>query len=30
MKKTRKTPIHDIALGQKRLKEMLDENLSYH
>jgi len=24
-KKTQKTPLHEIALAQKRLKEMLDE-----
>ena len=24
-KKTQKTPIHEIAIGQQRLKEMLDE-----
>lgn len=25
VKKTQKTPLHDIELGRKRLKEMLDE-----
>jgi phage-related protein len=26
VKKTQKTPSHEIDLGRKRLKEMLDEN----